>query len=75
MNGNGSKKIYSPTSPNAILAYVLRNISTGDPSAKYKEKKNKDQTIVIPTPNLYLFSIILFFLLLDKINYKTIKEL
>jgi hypothetical protein len=59
-----AKNTYNPTSPNAILAYVLKNISTGDPSAKYKEKKKRDHKIVIPIPNLYLLSIKFFFFLL-----------
>lgn len=31
---HNAKKTYSPTSPNAMLAYVLRNVSTGEPPAK-----------------------------------------
>ena len=30
-----AKKTYNQISPNATLAYVLKNINTGDPSAKY----------------------------------------
>jgi len=63
-----AKKTYNPTSPNATLAYVLRNIKTGDHSAKYNEKKNSDHKIVIVIPNLYLLSTKLFFLLL-AMNY------
>lgn len=33
------KKILSPISPKAILAYSVRNLKTGDPWAKNKEKK------------------------------------
>ncbi len=51
-----------------MLAYVFRNISTGEPSAKYNEKKNNDPNTVILIPSLYLFRITLFFLL-DKTQY------
>lgn len=71
---HNAKKTQSPISPNAILAYVLRNIITGDHSAKYSEKKKSDPKTVMLIPSLYLFNTTLFFLLLDKTNYKTIKK-
>ncbi len=65
-----AKNTYNPTSPNAILAYVLRNIRIGDPSAKYSEKKKSDHKTVRPIPSLYLLSTKFFFFLLaiEKMN-------
>ncbi|MEI7918780.1 MAG: hypothetical protein WCH65_00785 [bacterium] len=68
-----AKKTYNQISPNATLAYVLKNINTGDPSAKYSEKKNNDPNTVSPIPSLYLFKITFFFFFLAKTPHKKIK--
>lgn len=62
-----AKNIYNPISPNARLAYVLKNNNTGDHSAKYNEKKKSDHRIVRLMPSLNLFKTIFLFFLLRKI--------